>query len=96
MEIEEKLGGVSSADEVRKWSGSWKARCRKLLPPRRKVAKSESKIKILTNDSHLYTPTFAALASLRPRSGHALREILRDSVAAPPRWGLGGERNRTL
>jgi hypothetical protein len=30
---------------------------------------------------HCYFPTFAAFASLRFRSGHALREKFRDSVA---------------
>ena len=35
---------------------------------------------------HRYSPIFAALASLRLRSGHALREIFRVSVAALPRW----------
>jgi hypothetical protein len=36
------------------------------------------------------SPTFAALASLRLGSGHALREIFRVSVAALPRWLYAG------
>jgi len=36
--------------------------------------------------SYPFFPTFAALASPRLRSGHALREIFRVSVAALPRW----------
>jgi len=51
-----------------------------LLPLRRKVAKFEGEDKILTNDSHPYSPTFAVLAPLR--------EILRALVAALPRWAF--------
>jgi len=38
------------------------------------------KTNILTKDFHVLSPTIAALASLRRRSGHALREIFRVSV----------------
>ena len=41
-----------------------------------------------------FSPTFAAFASLRLCSGHALREIFRLWVAAQPRWDLRGERNQ--
>jgi len=36
-------------------------------------------------------PTFATLAPLRLRSGHALREIFRGSIAAQPRQVPGGD-----
>ena len=39
---------------------------------------------------HRYSPIFAALASLRLRSRHALREKFRVSVAVLPRWVLRG------
>ena len=38
-----------------------------------------------------FSPNFAALASLRRCSGHALREIFRGSIAAQPRQVLGGD-----
>jgi hypothetical protein len=41
-------------------------------------------------------PTFAAFASLRQRSGHALREIFRDLIAALPRWVLRGAMSSSL
>src|SRR5215470_20038346 len=44
----------------------------------------------LSSDNYFFF-FFAAFASLRPRSGHALREIIRNSVAALPRWVLRGE-----
>jgi len=51
------------------------SRIRILFPPRRKGAKFEGEIQIfLTNDFHVFSPTFAAFASLR--------EIFRVSVAA--------------
>src|SRR5262245_31284516 len=44
----------------------------------------------LSSDKYFFF-FFAVFASLRPRSGHALREIIRNSVAASPRWVLRGE-----
>jgi hypothetical protein len=42
----------------------------------------------------VYSPIFAALASLRPRSGHALREIFRVSLVALPARTLAMVINR--
>jgi len=52
------------------------ARIRIFLPPRRQKRQVRRE-KNSANDFHLLSPTFAAFASLRPRSGHALRETFR-------------------